>query len=99
MVGYTLLTGATAFAPDAGTFVAFQFLARAVSIAETLIAVVVIAEEFPPKHRGWGIGALGAIHACGAGLAALAFGFVDVLPHGWRDLYLVGLGPLLLVAY
>jgi putative MFS transporter len=86
-------------APNATTFVALQFLARGFAIAETLIAVVVISEEFPPEHRGWGIGALGAIQACGAGLAALAFGFVDVLPHGWRDLYLVGLVPLAFVAY
>lgn len=99
VVGYTLLTGATALAPTPTVFVVLQFLARAFAIAETLIAVVVIAEEFPPEHRGWGIGALGAIQACGAGLAALAFGFVGVLPHGWRDLYLVGLVPLALVAY
>ena len=99
VVVYTLLTGATAFAPTAETFVTLQFLARAFAVAETLIAVVVIAEEFAPEHRGWGIGALGAIQASGAGLASLAFGFVDVLPYGWRALYLFGLGPLLLVAY
>ena len=74
-------------------------LARVFASAETLIAVVVIAEEFDPQNRGWGIGALGAIQATGAGLAALMFGFVDVLPWGWRSLYLVGLGPLMLVAW
>jgi MFS family permease len=99
VIAYTLLTGATAFAPDAATFVVLQFLARIFAAAETLIAVVVIAEEFDPEHRGWGIGALGAIQACGAGLASVMFGFVDALPFGWRALYLVGLGPLLLIAY
>ncbi len=99
VIVYTLLTGATAFAPNAETFVVLQFLARAFAVAETLIAVVVIAEEFAPEHRGWGIGALGAIQASGAGLASLAFGFVELLPYGWRTLYLFGLGPLLLVAY
>jgi MFS family permease len=99
VVAYTLLTGATAFSPNAYSFVALQFLARGFAVAETLIAVVVIAEEFAPEHRGWGIGALGAIQAVGAGLAAAAFGFVDVLPGGWRALYLVGLGPLILVAW
>jgi MFS family permease len=99
VVGYTLLTGATAFAPNAETFVVLQLLARAFAVAETLIAVVVIAEEFAPEHRGWGIGALGAIQGCGAGLASIAFGFVDVLPFGWRSLYLVGLVPLVLVAH
>jgi MFS family permease len=99
VVLYTLLTGATAFSPNAETFVVLQFLARAFAVAETLIAIVVIAEEFAPEHRGWGIGALGAIQACGAGLASILFGFVEVLPFGWRALYLFGLGPLLLVAY
>jgi MFS family permease len=61
VIAYTLLAGATAFAPNAEAFVALQFLARAFAVAETLIAVVVIAEEFAPEHRGWGIGALGAI--------------------------------------
>jgi putative MFS transporter len=98
-LAYTLLTGATAFAPDATWFVAFQLLARVFSSAESMLAVVVIAEEFDAAHRGWGIGALGAITACGGGLAALAFAFVDVLPFGWRALYAVGLVPLAALAW
>jgi MFS family permease len=96
---YTLLTGATAFSPNVEIFVVLQFFARAFAVAEVLIAAVVIAEEFPPQHRGWGIGALGAIQACGAGLAALLFSLVDVLPYGWRSLYLIGLVPLILLTY
>jgi len=80
VLGYTLLTGATALAPNATWFVAFQTLARVFSAAESMLAVVVIAEEFDAAHRGWGIGALSAIGACGGGLAALLFAFVDVLP-------------------
>jgi MFS family permease len=96
---YTLLTGATAFAPNAESFVVLQFLARIFAVAEVLLAIVVIAEEFDPAVRGWGIGAMAAIQSCGAGLAALLFIFVDYLPFGWRSLYLVGLGPMLLLAY
>lgn len=99
ILGYTLCTGATAFAPGATSFIVFQFLARVFASAETVIAIVVVAEEFDAEHRGWGIGALGALHACGAGVAGIAFGFVNVLPFGWRALYAVGLAPLLLVAY
>ncbi len=94
VIAYTLFTGATALATSAASFVACQFLARSFAATESLLAVVVVAEEFDPEHRGWGIGALGAITACGAGLAALLFGFVDHLPYGWRALYLVGLVPL-----
>jgi len=94
VVAYTLFTGATAFASSGAVFVALQFLARIFAATESLLAVVVIAEEFEPADRGWGVGALGAITACGAGLASVLFGFVNHLPYGWRSLYLVGLVPL-----
>ncbi len=99
VLGYTLFTGATAFSPNAELFVVFQFFARGFAAAEVMIAAVVIAEEFPPENRGWGIGALAALQACGAGLAALLFGFVESIPYGWRTLYFIGLFPLLLIAY
>lgn len=98
ILAYTVFTGLTAFASDARLFVACQFLARTFAVAEALLAVVVIAEEFNPAVRGWGIGAFAAIESCGAGLAALLFALVGHLEHGWRGLYLVGLVPLLLVA-
>jgi MFS family permease len=99
VLAYTLFTGLTALATDIRTFIALQFLARTFAVAEALLAVVVIAEEFDPGVRGWGIGALAAIQACGAGLAALLFSLVGGVENGWRGLYLVGLVPLLLIAY
>lgn len=98
ILAYTLFTGLTAFASDARLFVVCQFLARTFAVAEALLAVVVIAEEFNPAVRGWGIGAFAAIESSGAGLAALLFALVGHMEHGWRGLYLVGLVPLLLVA-
>ena len=99
VLGYTVLTGLTAFSPNAETFVILQFLARGFAAAEVMLAAVVIAEVFAPEHRGWGIGALAALQATGAGFASIMFGFVDVLPYGWRSLYLIGFFPLLLIAY
>ena len=99
IVAYTTLTGATALAPDARTFVVLQFLARTFAVAEVMLAYVVITEELDPEVRGWGVGALGALAACGNGLALLAFGAVDVLPMGWRALYLLGLPPLVVIAW
>ena len=98
VLAYTLLTAATALAPSAEAFVVLQFLARIFAVAETLLATVVIVEEFPAEHRGWGVGAAFAIMACGAGVAALLFGFVNHLPFGWRALYAVGVLPLLAIA-
>lgn len=98
ILAYTLFTGLTAFVADARLFVVCQFFARTFAVAESLLAVVVIAEEFDPAVRGWGIGAYAAIASCGAGLAALLFALVGHMEHGWRVLYLVGLLPLLLIA-
>ena len=96
---YTLFTGLTAFAPSARWFVGFQFLARTFTTTEVLLANVVLSEELDADHRGWGIGALGALGAFGHGLAMLAFSLVDVLPLGWRCLYLIGLVPLILLSW
>jgi putative MFS transporter len=99
VLAYTALTGATAFAPNAESYVALQFLARSFGVAEMLLAVVVIAEELEPAQRGWGIGALFALKSCGVGLAALLLPLAASSPDGWRALYLVGLAPLLLLAW
>ncbi len=99
IIGYTVLTGATALAPDTETFVVLQFFARTFAVAEVLLAYVVITEEIDAAHRGWGIGALAALGACGSGLALALFAAVDVLPYGWRALYFFGLVPLLLISW
>ncbi len=99
VLAYTALTGATALAPDAKSFIALQFLARAFGAAEMLLAVVVIAEELGASARGWGIGAFLSIQACGVGLSALLLPLTAEYEQGWRALYLVGLGPLLLLAW
>ena len=96
---YTILTGATAFAQDTATFVVLQFFARMFAVAELMLAYVVVTEELDPADRGWGVGALAALAACGSGLAIVLFGFVEILPFGWRALYLVGLIPLACVAW
>lgn len=58
---------------------------------------MIIAEEFPAAHRGWAIGMLGALGACGNGLGALLFAAIHLLPYGWRALYLIGIVPLLML--
>ena len=99
VLAYTLLTGASAFAPDPRTFIGLQFLSRIFGTAEMLIAIVVISEEFSAATRGWAVGAFLAIQACGVGLAAILLPVAASYPQGWRGLYVVGLGPLLLLAW
>jgi MFS family permease len=99
ILGFTACTTLTAFVSNPREFMLLQFAARAFIAAEEVIAIVVIAEELAAGVRGWGLGILAAFGALGHGLAAIAFGFVNVLPFGWRALYLVGVIPLLIVAW
>ena len=39
------------------------------------------------------------MNAFGAGLASIAFAAVNVLPYGWRALYVIGGGTLMILAY
>jgi len=94
VVGFTLCSTLTAFVRDITEFTALQFLARMFINAEEMLAIVVIAEELDAKSRGFGLGILAALGSLGAGLAAIVFGFVEILPFGWRALYLVCVVPL-----
>jgi putative MFS transporter len=99
IVGFTLTTFLTAFTQTAAQFAALQFLSRIFIAAESILAIVVIAEEFDADIRGWGIGMLGALGTLGHGVAAIVFSLVNLLPFGWRALYVVGVLPLLLLGW
>jgi MFS family permease len=89
-----LTTFLTGFSQNAEQFVALQMFTRVFFVTGSAVAFVVITEEFPAGNRGWGIGMLGALGACGHGLAMLLYAFSEQLPYGWRMLYFVGLVPI-----
>lgn len=97
VVGVSVGTFLTAFSRTAVEFVGMQMATRAFVLTGTAVAAVIVTEEFPARHRGWGIGMMGALSACGFGLGSALFAAIDVLPYGWRALYAVGLAPLLLL--
>jgi MFS family permease len=99
VVGFSVCTFLTAFARTPAEFMLLQFLARAFTAAEELLAVVVITEELDPDARGWGVGLMAAFGGLGHGLASLLYSQVEVLPFGWRALYVLGAAPLLLLAW
>ena len=94
--GFTLLT---AFAPGYQSFVWAQFFTRVFGYAEEMLCFVVVAEVVAAQARGWGNGALSAMYYFGAGLASLVFAAVNLLPYGWRALYVIGALPLFAIAY
>jgi MFS family permease len=94
MSAATVLSG---FARDASEFVALQMLGRTFMVTSAATAYVIVTEEFPRDHRGFGIGILGAVGTFGVGLSAILFAGIDVLPFGWRAMYVVGIVPILLL--
>ncbi len=94
VIGMSIATVISGFAVTPLQFAIAQTIARTFIVATIATAVVIVAEELPAEHRGWGIGMLGAIGAFGYGLGALLYAFVDSLPFGWRSLYVVGGLPL-----
>jgi putative MFS transporter len=97
--GEALFTMASAFAQTYPEYVWLQIFTRTFGYCEEMLCFVVIAEEIDEKARGWSIGTLGAMNGTGAGLCSLVFALVNVLPFGWRSLYLVGGGALFVLAY
>ncbi len=99
VIGSAVFTFLSGLVQDAGQYQFVQFFARMFLYAEPLLASVVIVEELQAKDRGFGIGMLGALGALGHGLGYAVFAAIDILPHGWRDLYIMGAVPLLAVAW
>jgi putative MFS transporter len=93
---FTLLTG---FTPDYTSFVWAQVLTRVFGYAEEMLCFVVIAEVVAANVRGWANGTLTAMYYFGGGLASLVFAAVNLLPYGWRAIYVIGALPLFMVAY
>ncbi|HKD47027.1 MAG TPA: MFS transporter [Rhizomicrobium sp.] len=99
IIGQAMATLATAFTANEAQFIWTQFLTRVFGYSEEMLCFVVIAEEVAAKARGWAAGTLSAMDYTGAGVASLAFAVVNILPFGWRALYVIGAMPLFLVAY
>jgi len=94
---FSLLSGLTAFAWSASSFVILKFLTIPFSSAEGAIALVILVEEMNADIRGLAVGMLGAITAGGFALAAIGFALIDVMPFGWRGLFAIAFIPILLV--
>ncbi len=94
IAGMSLGSFATALAQSPLQFVIAQFATRTFIVSAAITSFVVVSEEFPARHRGWGIGMLGGVGAIGFGFGALLYSSVEWLPFGWRSLYALGIAPL-----
>jgi MFS family permease len=94
LLGMSVGTFATAFAQTPAQFVAIQWVTRAFMLTGGALSVVILVEEFPAEHRGAALGMLAVLGGLGYGIGALVYAAVDILPFGWRFLYVVGVLPL-----
>jgi putative MFS transporter len=99
IIGQAAATLATAFTASETQFMWAQFFTRTFGYAEEILCFVVIAEEVVAQSRGWAAGTLSALEYWGAGVASLIFAAINLLPFGWRSMYVIGALPLFLVAY
>ncbi len=100
VLGYTAFTALTVTAWDLWSFAFFQFGARVFLGAEVVVAVTVVVEEFPAHRRGRALGVLLAWEGAGTiAVALLMAAGLQGTPLGWRSFFLVGLLPLLGLAY
>lgn len=99
VLAYALFTLFTALSSGVASFTLFQTCAQIFLVAEFGVAITMIAEEFPDESRGRAISGLHIVSLIGVTVAGLLYGHFVETRWGWRGLYLLGLGPLLLVAY
>lgn len=99
ILGYTLFTFASGFAWNVYSFTVMQFFARLFLIAETSVAMVFVAEEFPAEKRGLALGIVQGSLSLGMIVCAALTPFLLERMYGWRNVYFVGIIPLALVAF
>lgn len=98
IVIYSVLSLATAFAPNAQTFVIFQFIARVFLVTSWALGFIIMTEEFSPELRGRAVGLFQSAAAVGAIFPSLLLPLVSQTALHWRGLYILGALPLILIA-
>ena len=99
IVGYTVATFATAFSRGVADLAALQFVARVFLGTEFALAAIILVESVAAHERGRKLGTLSAATALGMAAAGGGFLLVKALGASWRALYLVGIVPLVVVAW
>jgi putative MFS transporter len=96
---YTLFTLFTALSQSLGSFTLFQSCSQLFLSAEFGVAIIMISEELPSDLRGRGVAGLNMMGLVGVIAGGGLYGIVADSRWGWRGMYLIGIAPLLLVAF
>jgi MFS transporter, putative metabolite:H+ symporter len=99
ILGYTVASLLTALSPSVELFALSQLVARIFLASEWAISMVVAAEECPAERRGFVIGMMQLCAGAGMIVCAAITPLLLKTSLGWRGVFLVGIVPLLLMAY
>jgi len=99
LVGMSVGTLLSGLSQTAIQFTGAQMFTRVFMLMAIAMSIVIVVEEFPAEQRGAGLGLLTLLGGLGFGFAVALYPAIDVLPFGWRSLYVIGIAPVLMLPY
>src|SRR5436853_4379592 len=100
ILGYSILTGLSAFAWDWFSFAVLRFLVGLAIGSEWVTGTSIVSELWPDKNRGKGVGLMQCGFGIGFFLASVAWFFINPFgPDAWRIMFLLGVAPALLTLW
>ena len=100
IISYSVMTGLSAFAWDWMSFAVLRFMVGLAIGSEWVTGASIVAELWPDKVRGRGVGLMQSGLGIGFFLASFAWLFIGALgPSSWRYMFLIGVLPALLTVW
>jgi MFS family permease len=100
ILSYAIMTGLSAFAWDWLSFAVMRFLVGVAIGSEWVTGTSIVAELWPDKNRGKGVGLMQMGFGIGFFLASVAWFFINPMgPGAWRTMFLIGVLPALLTLW
>ena len=99
VLGYGVFTLLTGLSRGLVTFTLFQSCSQVFLASEFGMAIIIISEEFPDELRGRAIAGFHMAAFVGVAMAGSLYSYMAESAWGWRGMYLLGIAPLLLVAF
>lgn len=99
VLGFGLLTLATALVRSIEQLIVLQLCARVCLISQLSTAYILLSESLAAEIRGRASGMMGAAASLGAALPAALLQPAVASGYGWRALFVIGALPLLLLPF
>jgi MFS family permease len=100
ILAYSIMTGLSAFSWDWVSFAVLRFLVGIAIGSEWVTGTSIVAELWPDRNRGKGVGLMQSGFGLGFFLASVAWLFINPIgPHAWRVMFLLGVVPALLTLW